>query len=1615
MSKNYYLIAVTGLYLLFSTGIISAQYCIPKTTYKPSAYNMYIDSVSLQDINYQDSYSPADTCYNDYTNEYQGQTLLTRGSNYTMTIKGSPYYYNMYYAAWIDYNNDKDFSDTNEKLGEFKTTSANQKFTISFTVPSNAVVSTTRLRVRCVYYYSNVDPCNTYLYGEAEDYAVSISDFLKVGTGITGIGMGEIGFFNYNTDGDYDLILHNEMSSTVPITFYSNSGGVYSLFDYINGDLPELDNSNLSFNLCDLNSDNQLDVLFTYRYSSTLPRTVYFQKQGAQLSQVSTGIPDLMRGTSSAADLNNDGRQDVIICGQKNGDVPYTYIYMNTGTGFTLVNDKLKGVYGQVLTADYDNDRDIDIFLSGIDKYGNTNAIIYRNDNNWQFTNILANLVKADWLARSDFGDYNNDGRLDLIIGEKIFRNDGNDKFTEIYLGIEDWLYDAGHWNDINNDGYLELISQDYHGVTIYKYNRADSFLLDQQLFVDGDNIDIGDYNDDNKQDIITNFYKETYILKNQTAVTNNLPSAPGKLNSYIGDSGYYSVTLKWNQGIDDRTPSKGLSYNLRVGTASGGNDIVSSMTSPTDFSLLKPGMGNVYLNTSWYLKNLKPGKYYWSVQTIDNSGLASPFSAQQQFTILAPLTQSSFLVQGTINAAGAGADFDGDKDIDLIIRDSLLAIYQQVSPYSYSYHKVKRNSSILEIKDLNNDNLPDIIARHNHKIPVEKYDSLSLFINKGNFVFRVINLDTLAAYSVAAADFDNDGDIDLLTHDRGFYLYENIDSLQYNRIKLPLTEILYRSSISPVDIDRDNDIDFIIAGNDGKYEGKCYTHVYENTGNNNFTLSQDLLPGLGPSSFMVTAAASTTLPADIVWNDFNFDGYPDLLITGDDEFKNNNNLIYRNDGTGNLILTNFSPRPANKFSTSWIDFNTDGFPDLIMPKTGFDDIDNIIYLNDKNNTYYGFPNKIDSLDKVMYIKAINADIDKDKDIVCTFKIPVGVDGYTTETKIYTNNNNFINYPPSPPSAITHEIDSFTVILKWNKGLDALTGNEGMTYNIWVGRANNKPDIISPLSDLLTGYRFIENTGNAGTNLSWTIKNLPLGKYYWSVQAIDNSLQGSSWAPVNSFEISALTADFLNDTVCLGFDTHLTDHSVTTSPVISWSWDFGEGKYSSLQNPVTRFTKAGNNPVKLVVRSATSTDSITKNVFVKAIPNSDFTTNVVCAGNPTTFTNSTNINGLAISEWHWDFGDGSGSNVQNPVTHGYLVPGNYNAILVAVADNGCSDTIRKSVAIGVIPTAAITSSGNPRFCYGDSIILSNSYVDTYIYNWQIAGVDITGADSSVYIARESGLYTVKVTNPTGSCQTISSQVLVTKVDELATPVIVTENYQEGKCLSDNPVILSVDQSVTEYSYQWKRNGTPVSDATTTVYQGFLPSGDYSVVVSKEGCKKESIVKTITYNDAPEKPFIYAQGPTVWYLACSNDSSAKYRWYCNGKLIEGADKYFYVANRKMGDYQVSISNAIGCSTMSDIVTIPTGATGIDKVDPFTGLKIFPNPNQGIFTIEMNNNVFGELMIKIITQEGKEIFDIKFEKSTEHFLRHIDLAGQRKGLYLINIKLDKYNTFYKIIIE
>lgn len=112
-----------------------------------------------------------------------------------------------------------------------------------------------------------------------------------------------------------------------------------------------------------------------------------------------------------------------------------------------------------------------------------------------------------------------------------------------------------------------------------------------------------------------------------------------------------------------------------------------------------------------------------------------------------------------------------------------------------------------------------------------------------------------------------------------------------------------------------------------------------------------------------------------------------------------------------------------------------------------------------------------------------------------------------------------VNIPLQPNDELYTKILGRNVILQWGDFYDDHSHASALMYNVYLDTAQGTGDVISPISDISTGARYIIHEGNSADALSCEVKNLLPGNYYWSVQAIDQAYCGGEFAAEASFEI----------------------------------------------------------------------------------------------------------------------------------------------------------------------------------------------------------------------------------------------------------------------------------------------------------------------------------------------------------------------------------------------------------------------------------------------------------------------------------------------------------------
>jgi PKD repeat protein len=1251
-------------------------------------------------------------------------------------------------------------------------------------------------------------------------------------------------FVDFDQDKDLDLV---GFFHTVGV---NNSDGSFTFQS-----LSNLPNTMGLSSWADYDNDGDLDFVSMYANydpasNSWIPDAAkIFRNDGPGIyTDINAGLDAFFTDESeiwssaSWCDYNNDGKTDLLINGPDNQTSASTKLYKNLGNDkFVISGVRLKNIFrGTSDWGDFNKDGLIDLAIHGKDVNGNSVTIIYRNDGNDLFTDIKAGLFGLN-AGNVNWGDFDNDGDLDLLAnGEnsdrnyiKIYRNDGKDVFTDIKADLTIAGRGFYKWNDYDNDGDLDIAGfgdlDRLETVVRYRNDGGGLFVNDFSTVVPGssDNgitrISNGDYDKDGDLDILVYrmYHDYTKVYRNNSNIPNTTPSVPAGMKSFRNGTRIY---LTWNPSSDTETPSKSISYNVRIGTAPGKYDIVAPVSDLSTGFIKIPGIGNSSIDTLFFIDNLPLGTYYWSVQSIDNMYAGSEFSTEQTFTVLAPFSRLSQGIPMLYGASAAWGDYDNDNDMDLFVTGRLTnfdgettRIYKNNGDTTFTeiiLDMQGRYSGSIALGDSDNDNDLDILISGKN---TSGQDGAKIIRNDGNDHFTE-QPDSFASTQYSSAiwgDVDNDGDLDISVN-AGLYrnngkgsFKEEIQSGQYADM----------TNNSFADYDNDKDLDFFISCQWVKKE------LYRNVNGIFSKLTSNYAPLFNGS---------------MDWADYDKDGDMDLLISGLDSLRNNLTLISRNDGNGTFYNIDAEIRGVNSGQAHWGDFDNDGDADIVVVGWSGSRILKV-YGNKGNDLFeeiYDHPlDPHDLTEQVNY--AIWGDYNNDGNL-----------DFVKNGLIFSNNYNTPNIPPQAPDSLKVTIKGFDAVFSWTDNKNPT----GVTYNLRIGTTPGGYEIVSPMADTKTGYRRIPANGNAQNNTSWFIKDLkPAVTYYWSVQAIDAAFKGGPWTPEQSFIMGDIYPDFKADTACLGTSTSFTDLSVSPlGPIISWKWDFGDGENATSQNPEHMYNNPGEYSVTLAVKKDTLTFRRTRKIIIKPSPVADFLyENMPQNRTVISFINKSDTGTLKISKWAWDFGDALKFDGRDPQPHGYSENGLKKVSLALKAENGCSDTTRAEIMI---------------------------------------------------------------------------------------------------------------------------------------------------------C-----------NEPLDKPQILSYGPNVWYMTCSNKSAKLYRWYLDNKLITGATTYFYMANQKTGVYKVEISNEGNCYVPSDEIKIPTGITGIEDPDPFTGVKIYPNPTPGLFTIEMDNNIFGELIIDIYNQIGSKALNIKFEKTTEHFQTQIDLSGQSKGMYVINLAVEKYFTSRKILVK
>ncbi|MCI0694706.1 FG-GAP-like repeat-containing protein [candidate division KSB1 bacterium] len=467
--------------------------------------------------------------------------------------------------------------------------------------------------------------------------------FTEVSATLVGIQYGgSVAWGDYDDDNDLDILLVGRGSASEPYVakLYRNDGG---RFVEVTVPFSPVYNSSVAWG--DYDNDGDLDVLLTGGANVGSVTKVYRNEKG-NFVDISAALPGTFGSWVEWGDFDNDGDLDILLTGAVSDTNVVARIYRNQQGLFEDISAGLQGVGGlcSATWGDYDNDGDLDILITGSTRRGSITKI-YRNDDG-RFIDVNAPLLALDE-GNAVWGDFDNDGDQDILLTgftgsnnvTKVYRNDAGN-FVDILAGVLIGARSSrAAWGDFDNNGFLDILLTGFNLGSVTKiYKNQDGHFQDinaQLVQVSSGAVATGDFDKDGDLDILlVGSSTGGPVAKVYQNNSTIANTVPITPQNLAATVSGNTVILRWSKSLDNQTAQDALSYNLRVGITPGGSEIVSPMANPTTGYRKIPKIGNTNNRNSWTLKNLPVGKYYWSVQAIDHAYAGSTFAPEQAFRI---------------------------------------------------------------------------------------------------------------------------------------------------------------------------------------------------------------------------------------------------------------------------------------------------------------------------------------------------------------------------------------------------------------------------------------------------------------------------------------------------------------------------------------------------------------------------------------------------------------------------------------------------------------------------------------------------------------------------------------------------------------------------------------------------------------------------------------------------------------------------------------------------------------------------------------------------------------------------------------------------------------------
>ncbi|MCW5559378.1 MAG: VCBS repeat-containing protein, partial [Verrucomicrobiae bacterium] len=367
----------------------------------------------------------------------------------------------------------------------------------------------------------------------------------------------------------------------------------------------------------DLDGNGSLDLVYSGVTRETRAVVLALNDGLGRLTPVPHDLPPAA-GPVVAADFDQDGRPDLLLCNSAPGAVP-AQIHFNRGAGTFAAGPVVAAdhpVTGAGV-ADVDGDGVPDLWLVQAvngDRGAHELSVLRQRAGRF-IRSFHLDAGEFATAAEPAWGDLDHDGRMDFVAPyrDRILLDSGDEVSTN-YFAV---YHNQGDGRFARGDFLFRVPAETSNAAPSFVPAMAD-------VDLDGDLDVVG--------------HEQNFrVFYNQERKPNVPPEAPSGLRSLVlGDE----VFLFWSPATD-ANQSAPLTYNVRAGTAPGTNDLVASQSLASGLRQLAAwGNAGFLRSFAFRLPRQDLTRIYWTVQAVDASYSGGPFAGEQTIEVHLPGNQ---------------------------------------------------------------------------------------------------------------------------------------------------------------------------------------------------------------------------------------------------------------------------------------------------------------------------------------------------------------------------------------------------------------------------------------------------------------------------------------------------------------------------------------------------------------------------------------------------------------------------------------------------------------------------------------------------------------------------------------------------------------------------------------------------------------------------------------------------------------------------------------------------------------------------------------------------------------------------------------------------------------